>query len=93
MKCISLIFLFKLSVDTEGIVDQDDKNAFVLFYYYSSIFVEERTETLIYDVIGVLAAAGGHLGLCLGFSCLTLLLSFIECIELKFKRVINPNEH
>ncbi len=45
--------------------------------------VEERTETLIYDLVGVLAAAGGHLGLCLGFSCLTLVLTILEWIELK----------
>ncbi len=35
-------------------------------------------------IIGVLAAAGGHLGLCLGFSCLTGTLSFIQWLEVKF---------
>ena len=75
------------SGDADSLIGRDDDNAFIMYYYYSSIFVEERTETLIYDAVGVLAAAGGHLGLCLGFSCLALLLSLIESLELKFKRV------
>ena len=43
--------------------------------------VEVRTEKLVYDLLGVFAAAGGNLGLCLGFSCLTLLFSLLNWIK------------
>jgi hypothetical protein len=45
---------------------------------FSSLIVEERVETLVYDVGSFLAAAGGNLGLFLGFSCLSVCLSLIK---------------
>jgi hypothetical protein len=42
---------------------------------YSSLSVEEHFETLVFDSGSLLAAAGGNLGLFLGFSCLSLIFS------------------
>jgi hypothetical protein len=46
----------------------------------SSLIVEERVETLVYDVGSFLAAAGGNLGLFLGFSCLSVFLYIIKLV-------------
>ena len=54
---------------------------FLLSIYYKTLVVEERTETLIYDVPGLLSAAGGNLGLLLGFSCLSLLFGAVQCFS------------
>jgi hypothetical protein len=40
-----------------------------------SLSVEEHFETLVFDGGSLLAAAGGNLGLFLGFSCLSLIFS------------------
>ena len=58
-----------------------------LFYLslgYSSLDVEARTETLVYDVGNFLAAAGGNLGLFFGFICLSCIWSFISITEQYF---------
>ena len=57
---------------------------FLLSIYYKTLMVEERTETLIYDVPGLLSAAGGNLGLMLGFSCLSVLFGAIQCLSKLF---------
>ena len=49
---------------------------YYLYFYYSTFQVEKHVETLIYDVGEFLAVGGGNLGLCLGFSCLSILLAF-----------------
>jgi len=51
------------------------------YYNNSSLFVEERIESYIYDLGNFLAAAGGHLGLSLGFSCLSALLTFVRYLR------------
>jgi hypothetical protein len=58
-----------------------EEGGFQLHYYYKSLKVEEKTETLIYDVGNFLAAAGGNLGLFLGFSCLSVLFELIKFAE------------
>jgi hypothetical protein len=45
---------------------------------YATLSVEEQTETLVFDIGSLLAAAGGNLGLFLGFSCLSLLFSCLD---------------
>jgi hypothetical protein len=37
--------------------------------------VQKQVEVLVYDFGGFIAAAGGNLGLCLGFSCLSILFT------------------
>ena len=52
---------------------------------YSSLLVEERTETIIYDLECLLTSLGGNLGLFLGFSCFSTLVSGLKFI---FKKII-----
>ena len=43
-----------------------------IFYFgivWDSLLIEEEEEVLLYDEMNFLAAAGGNLGLLLGFSC------------------------
>ena len=54
---------------------------FSLFIAYSTLMVEERIETLNYDIASFLATAGGYLGLMLGFSCLSLLLTALAGLK------------
>lgn len=49
---------------------------------YESLVVEERIETLVYDVGSFLSAMGGNLGLFLGFSCFTMLLGILKAAKL-----------
>ena len=58
---------------------QDEGRKYCYFnLYYSTFLIEQQVETLIYDLGGFLAAAGGNLGLCLGFSCLSVLLTLSQ---------------
>ena len=57
---------------------------FELSVYYNNLEIEERTETLIYDLSNFLSAAGGNLGLLMGFSCLSVLLALIKCLTDKW---------
>ena len=52
---------------------------------YESLIVEERIETLVYDIGNFLSAVGGNLGLFLGFSCLTMMLGVLRIVK-KFRR-------
>ena len=57
------------------------KDEFYLAIAYSSLNIESRIESLVFDVGSLLAAAGGNLGLALGFSCLTCIWAVIEILE------------
>jgi hypothetical protein len=48
---------------------------------YETLQVEEHVESLVYDVTTFLAAAGGNLGLFLGFSCLSVFYALIKIIR------------
>jgi hypothetical protein len=52
---------------------------------YSSLLVEERTETIIYDLECLLTSLGGNLGLFLGFSCFSTLVGVLKFI---FEKII-----
>ena len=70
----------------ENYVDENPPtNNFIVYFFYRSPWIEERLETLTYDLSGMLAAAGGNLGLMLGFSCLTLVFGIINWFK-KFRR-------
>ena len=43
-----------------------------------TLFVDEKIESLEYDIGSFLAAAGGNLGLMLGFSCLSVMFTTVE---------------
>ena len=65
-------------IDVENVDSLD--NEFYLTLSFSTIDTEERVESLVYDLGNFFAAAGGNLGLFLGFSCLSGLLTSLELI-------------
>jgi hypothetical protein len=62
-----------------------DNDIFVLFVSFESLYVEEKTETFVYDIGSFLTAAGGNLGLFMGFSCLSIMVAFIDCLKNHFR--------
>ena len=60
-------------------------NNFFLKLFYDTFDIVESKETLVYDIGDLFAAAGGHLGLFLGFSCLSLMMQIIDYLFLHFK--------
>ena len=77
------------SVPTEVVNKDEGSNIYNLYFYYSTFQVEQHVETLLYDVGGFLAAAGGNLGLCLGFSCLSVMLAFTHWTKIAYKWLNN----
>ena len=61
-------------------IHAEEKDSYMFFFFYKTFLVEQRVETLIYDFGGFLAAAGGNLGLCLGFSLLSILINFTQLL-------------
>jgi hypothetical protein len=59
-------------------------NDLYLSVSYKSSLVEEIVETYVYDLGSFLAQAGGHLGLCLGFSCLSVIVGLVNYLKMKF---------
>jgi len=53
-------------------------NNFHLVIFYRKLEIEERTEALVYDIGTFLSAAGGNLGLLVGFSCLSVIFAAID---------------
>ena len=76
-----LILFLNRSILWDGSPILQDKNYYHLFYFFRSLVVEQHREVLIYDLGGFLAAAGGNLGLCLGFSCLSVLFTWVDCLK------------
>ena len=60
------------------------KDHFTLYSFYPTFDVEEKIETLEYDLANLLVSAGGNLGLFLGFSCFSVMLSVINWLNAKF---------
>ena len=60
------------------------QNHLYLDVLYETLLVEEGIEAYVYDLGSFLAQAGGNLGLCLGFSCLSALLAFLQIIKQKY---------
>jgi len=58
--------------------DQNTDNIFLLNFLYRRLDTEEQTEAIVYDIGNVLTAAGGNLGLFMGFSCLSIILAGIQ---------------
>ena len=54
---------------------------FLLYILWNSLLIEEEVETLVYDEINFVAAAGGNLGLQLGFSCFGLLQLLVTYLK------------
>ena len=60
---------------------------FQFSFSYSSLQVEEKVVTLVYDLESVLASIGGNLGLFLGFSCLSLMLLLLKYTKKMIKQM------
>ena len=58
----------------------DPKQFFYLSFFWDELGIEEHHESLTYDFGTFLAAAGGNLGLALGYSCLSLFICFVEFV-------------
>ena len=57
-------------------------DAFIVFSIsYETLLIEEHEESLVYDITNFLAAAGGNLGLFLGFSCMSVFYGMIKLIK------------
>ena len=68
----------------DNLLGQNHSNSFLVEIYSNKGVVEESEEMLIYDFGNFVAAAGGNLGLFLGFSCLSVLLLFKNVIKERF---------
>ncbi len=89
LNCPLLVSVSDLNVDlnlvhSNSVIDPlneqqlDVNKSFVFSFCYLFMDVEEKTETLVYDLGTFLAALGGNLGLALGFSCLSILLGIVN---------------
>jgi hypothetical protein len=72
-------------IHMNNLANFEENNNFDLYYSFETMDTEERMETLTYDLGNFLVAAGGNLGLFLGFSCFSLFLHFIEFLNQKTK--------
>ena len=65
-------------------ISHEEANTSTTFYFgilWETLLVEEEVEALVYDGINFVAAAGGNLGLLLGFSCFGLLQKLITYLK------------
>ena len=58
----------------------DFEKNYLLSFAYEYLEVEEKVESYVYDLGAFLAIVGGNLGLALGFSCLSMLLSLLKIL-------------
>jgi hypothetical protein len=70
----------------ENMNKYNGSNAYLILAY-ETLSVEEQFETLVFDIGSLLAAAGGNLGLFLGFSCLSLLFSLLDYLASFWKEL------
>jgi hypothetical protein len=56
-------------------------STFIFGMSFGSLLVEERSEALVYDGVSFLAAAGGNLGLFLGFSFFSVVISILKILQ------------
>jgi hypothetical protein len=68
-------------VDPFSEYDVDINKNYILMFFFQTLDVTEQVETLAYDLSAFLAAAGGNLGLALGFSCLSILLGLLNYLS------------
>ena len=69
-------------VDPENILGENFSASSAMFSLgYETLLIEEHVESLVYDVTNFLAAAGGNLGLFLGFSCMSVFYGMIKIIK------------
>ena len=76
-------------IDTDNSLGENFSDSKVMFALgYETLLIEEHAESLVYDVTNFLAAAGGNLGLFLGFSCMSVFYGTIKIIKkIKFQKI------
>lgn len=84
--CSKTSYEYKIAYQSNhSYFDPKNRNKFPNGYFHLNMFfhtleVEERTETFVYDIVNFLSAAGGNLGLFIGFSCFSVLCSAIDLL-------------
>ena len=63
---------------------------FIIWAFYSSLNVNEKIETYVFDVTSALVAVGGSLGLFVGWSIYSMLNELIDLIHIYFKTKYKP---
>ena len=66
--------------------DLEPEKNYILSFYWDHLDIEEHHEVLTYDLSSFLAAAGGNLGLALGYSVLSV---FVYIIELIYRKIFS----
>ncbi len=69
-------------IDPINRLNNDFEKLYLVSYAYEHLEVEEKVESYVYDLGAFLSIVGGNLGLALGFSCLSMLLSFLKFLYL-----------
>ena len=66
----------------------------IIWAFYSSLYVNEKIETYVFDFDTALVAVGGSLGLFLGWSCHSIIMGIIEFLfgALKLSEVSPKND-
>ena len=88
--CKQKSFKYKLEYFSKNTwIEYDDENpldndVFDLQVFFKSMNIEEKTETFVYDIGNFLTAAGGNLGLFMGFSCLSVMIALIDNLKYHF---------
>ena len=53
---------------------------YIIWAFYSSLYVQEKIETYVYEFDSILVAVGGSMGLFLGISCHTIIVAVLSLI-------------
>jgi hypothetical protein len=85
---LNIVYYHQTSLIDHNNLTAISEQSFHLDFYYDSLTIEEHFETLVYDTGSMLVAAGGNLGLFLGFSCLSVLLAVLSFLKQFFKKCI-----
>jgi hypothetical protein len=81
LPCRQIYYKVTLDYTHKNLFNGKSFEYFFFQYKYSTLLVEERIESYDYDIGSFLVAAGGNLGLFLGFSCFSILFFSIELMK------------
>ena len=87
LPCTTVSFGFDVfTIHRNSWIDTNDEpevplGVFQFRFYFSLLEVEESVVTLVYDLETLLASLGGNLGLFLGFSCLSVMISLLQMLK------------
>ena len=85
LPCTQKMYKFELEYShvnsLKGILSKGSSTSFYLIVKYKTLKIDERTEALVYDGVSFVAAAGGNLGLFLGFSLFSTLMYLLNRLQ------------